>query len=146
MVLKFVVSAEGTAEEIEVYAADPEGIFEKSAIDALKKYQFSPAMKDGKHVDTIVKIPIAFAMDKGTLSEYFNEILKNSQKMMEDGYYELAIDNLNTAIDIYKKHSPTFYLRGTSYRATGKYKKALSGLCQPWILLRQIESYWQYLL
>jgi len=139
VVLKFVVTTDGTAREIEAVAAEPEGIFEESAIEAVKKYKFNPGMKDGKPVDIIVKLPIVFELDTRPLiydwirtphewnpSDRYNLLFKRSQKQIENGKYEVAIDKLTTAIKIYNNRSPAFYLRGLGYRATGEYEKALS--------------------
>ena len=71
VVLRFVVDIEGWACEPEVVSAEPEGVFEEAALDAVAEYRFKPALKDGKPVNCIVKMPIKF-----TMSEDDEEILE----------------------------------------------------------------------
>lgn len=61
--LRFVVDAEGNAKEAEVDKADPEGYFEDAALKVIERYKFKPAMKGGKPVNCIVKLPIVFEME-----------------------------------------------------------------------------------
>jgi protein TonB len=66
IVLKFVVDTDGTAKEPEVVKAEPEevlDIFSEAALKAVERYKFKPAMKNGKAVLCIVKLPIVFAME-----------------------------------------------------------------------------------
>lgn len=60
VVLRFVVDCGGRVQEPQVVEAEPEGIFEESALAAVVKYLFKPAMKGGKAVDCIVKLPIGY--------------------------------------------------------------------------------------
>jgi protein TonB len=62
VVLKFVVGREGYANEPVVVSAEPEGIFEESALDAVTEYRFIPARKDGKCVDCIVRLPVVYKL------------------------------------------------------------------------------------
>jgi len=63
VVLRIVVDSEGNAKEAEVDSAEPEGIFEEAALKVVERYKFRPAMKGGKPVNCIVKLPISFTMD-----------------------------------------------------------------------------------
>ncbi len=62
VVLRFIVDTEGWACEPEVISAEPEGIFDQAALDAVAEYQFTPATKDGKPVNCIVMMPVVFKM------------------------------------------------------------------------------------
>ena len=62
VVLRFVVDAQGDAQEPEVSEADPPGVFDDAAIKAVLRYKFKPAVKDGENVDCIVKLPISFTI------------------------------------------------------------------------------------
>lgn len=62
VVLKFVVNRDGYATEPIVFNADPEGIFEESALDAVTEFRFIPARKDGKCVNCIVRLPVVFEL------------------------------------------------------------------------------------
>lgn len=54
-----VVTSEGKATNISVVKSPGMGLDEK-AIEAVRKWRFKPAMKDGKPVDTRVPIEITF--------------------------------------------------------------------------------------
>lgn len=60
VMIKFVVAPDGLAHEPTVVSAEPEGVFEDAALDALSKFIFEPAEKDGIPVACIVKIPMKF--------------------------------------------------------------------------------------
>ena len=62
VVVKMVVTKEGTAAEPVVINSSPEGIFDASAIEAVKKYSFAPAKLNGKAVDCIVRVPVVFKL------------------------------------------------------------------------------------
>ena len=65
--VRFVVDANGQAQEPEVSKVEPkdvEGIFEESALAVVKKYKFRPAMKGGKAVDCIVNLPIKYSVSE----------------------------------------------------------------------------------
>ena len=71
VVLQFVVAPDGWACDPQVVSAEPEGVFEEAALDALAEYRFQPALKDGKPVSCIVKMPVKF--DLGTNPPAVNE-------------------------------------------------------------------------
>jgi protein TonB len=64
VVVRFVVDVDGRAKEPKVYKAEPQGLFEKAALRALQLYKFKPAIKNGKAVTCIVKLPISFKLNK----------------------------------------------------------------------------------
>lgn len=64
VMLRFVVDSTGKAREAAIVESEPEGIFDESALSVVKKYKFKPAMKDGKAVDCIVKVPIKFTLNE----------------------------------------------------------------------------------
>ena len=64
VLLRFVVDSDGKVNEPQVVSAEPEGIFEETALEAVVKYKFKPARKGGEAVDCIVKLPIAFSLEK----------------------------------------------------------------------------------
>ena len=66
IVLKFVVDVDGTAKEAEVVQAEPPevmDIFQEAALKAVERYKFKPAVKNGKDVLCIVKLPIVFNLE-----------------------------------------------------------------------------------
>jgi protein TonB len=46
--LRFDVSASGVPQNIQVTYADPQGVFDRSAVDAVARWRFQPQMVDGK--------------------------------------------------------------------------------------------------
>jgi protein TonB len=63
VMLKFVVDTDGLAKEPKVEESVPEGIFDEAALKALERYRFRPAVKNGKPVLCIVRLPIAFKLN-----------------------------------------------------------------------------------
>lgn len=64
VVLRFVVDTNGNAKEPQIVSAEPKGVFENAALEAVVNYKFRPAMKGGKAVDCICKLPIAFDLNE----------------------------------------------------------------------------------
>ncbi|MFC1494178.1 energy transducer TonB [Thermodesulfobacteriota bacterium] len=62
--LRFVVDKNGKAQEAQVVAGEPEGVFDESALAAVAKYKFRPAYKNGEPVDCIVNLPISFTLNQ----------------------------------------------------------------------------------
>lgn len=66
IILRFVVDADGSVQEPEVVSADPPEvleIFSEAALRAVVRYKFKPAVKNGKNVMCIVKLPIGFELE-----------------------------------------------------------------------------------
>ncbi len=63
VILKFVVDTDGLAKEAEVEASEPKGVFDEAALKALERYRFKPAVKNGKPVMCIVRLPISFQLN-----------------------------------------------------------------------------------
>ena len=62
--LVFVLTEEGRVEDPRVEnSSRPE--FEKPALDAIRKWRFSPGMKDGKAVRTYIRVPMRFRVASG---------------------------------------------------------------------------------
>ncbi len=62
VVLRFIVDTNGYAQEPEVVKAEPEGVFEDAALDAIINYRFKPAVKDERNVSCIVRLPVKFTL------------------------------------------------------------------------------------
>lgn len=60
--LRFIVTKQGKVIEPSVVKADPEGIFENSAIKAILRWRFKPAIKDGRAVDVVIIAPVKFEL------------------------------------------------------------------------------------
>lgn len=57
----FVITAKGTTQDPHAVSSTHEG-FEQAAIDAVKKWKFKPATKDGKPVNTKVLVTVTFSL------------------------------------------------------------------------------------
>jgi len=65
IILRFVVNEEGDVLEPEVSSVEPSeiaGVFDEAALEAVLRYKFRPAIKDGEPVSCIVKLPISFTL------------------------------------------------------------------------------------
>ena len=49
--LEFTISEAGTVKEARVIAAKPRGVFDRSALRAIKKWKYNPKVEDGKPVE-----------------------------------------------------------------------------------------------
>jgi len=65
ILVRFVVDSAGMPREPEIYRVEPkevEGVFEEAALACIMKFKFRPAMKGGKPVDCVVRIPFTFSV------------------------------------------------------------------------------------
>lgn len=62
--LRFVVTKEGDVLEPQVVESQPSGVFDSSAMKAISRFKFRPAVKDGRAVDVIVIAPLKFNLIK----------------------------------------------------------------------------------
>ena len=62
VMLQFIVNKSGHVSNIKVVNAEPEGVFEENAIEAVSKWRFEPGKYRGDPVDTRVTLPIRFEM------------------------------------------------------------------------------------
>jgi protein TonB len=61
--VEFTIAADGTTREFIVRGAQPAGVFDKSAIDALRKWRFEPVIRNGAAVDQRAVLRMRFALD-----------------------------------------------------------------------------------
>ena len=61
--LTFVVDLDGTTRNLDVVAAQPEGIFEEAALRAAARWRFSPGLRQGAPVPVRVRQTIRFELD-----------------------------------------------------------------------------------
>ena len=54
------MAADGSVAKALVDRSEPAGVFDETALAAVKKWKFTPAMKDGKPVASRVRVPIDF--------------------------------------------------------------------------------------
>jgi protein TonB len=60
--VSFTVDADGRTSSIKVVDAQPRHVFERAALDAIEKYRFTPAMKDGVAVASVKQQRIEFKL------------------------------------------------------------------------------------
>jgi protein TonB len=60
VVVRCMISAKGKADKMEIVESTPEGVFDESALKAIKYWSFRPGVLKGEMVDTWVKIPLTF--------------------------------------------------------------------------------------
>ena len=62
--LEFIVGVDGRATDITVVKEEPKGFgFGEAAIEAVKRWRFTPAKKGGESVPMRVKVPVRFTLD-----------------------------------------------------------------------------------
>lgn len=62
--VRFLVDKKGRVSQVSLIQAEPEGVFEESALKAVRKWRFEPGKKDGQPVATWVQVPIRFELSK----------------------------------------------------------------------------------
>jgi len=65
VLLLVTVGADGSARDVRVEKSTPEGVFEAVAIEAARKWKFTPEIRDGQPVEGgQVRVPITFEVDR----------------------------------------------------------------------------------
>lgn len=62
--VQFVVTTDGLVSDVTITGAEPVGIFEQAAVDAVKKWRYKPVQRDGHAVDQRARLRMKFALDK----------------------------------------------------------------------------------
>jgi TonB family protein len=62
--VQFVVKSDGLVSDVIITGAEPVGIFEQAAVDAVRKWRYKPAQRDGHAVDQRARLRMKFALDK----------------------------------------------------------------------------------
>ncbi len=62
VIVRMLVTKDGIPSEISIHSATPSGVFEKTAINAAKRWRFRPGQYKGRAVDTWVLLPFNFEM------------------------------------------------------------------------------------
>ncbi len=61
--VRFLVTEKGDVDRLSVVRADPEGVFEKNVVSAVRRWRFSPGIYEGRPVATWVELPIRFRLN-----------------------------------------------------------------------------------
>ncbi len=62
--LQFIVKSDGLVADVTIMGAEPVGIFEQAAVDAVKKWRYKPMQRDGHAVDQRARLRMKFALNK----------------------------------------------------------------------------------
>jgi protein TonB len=62
--VQFVVKPDGLVSDVIITGAEPVGIFEQAAVDAVRKWRYRPVERDGHAVDQRARLRMKFALDK----------------------------------------------------------------------------------
>ncbi len=125
VMLRFIVTKDGRIRSPEIVEAAPKGVFEASALEAVKKYKFRPATQNGKPVDCIVKLPIKFSLPGIDTPLDAYDSSKKGMKYLKSGEYDNAVEAFTEAIKRSNKYSPGYSGRGMAYMNLKEYEKAI---------------------
>ena len=62
--VQFLVLSDGSVSDVSVVGADPAGVFETPAMDAVRKWKYQPVMRDGKPINQRARLRVRFALQK----------------------------------------------------------------------------------
>lgn len=62
--VQFVVKTDGSVSDVIITGAEPVGIFEQSAVDAVRKWRYRPVIRDGQTVEQRVRLRLKFALER----------------------------------------------------------------------------------
>jgi len=62
--LQFLVNTDGSVGELMIVGAQPVGIFEKAALDAVRHWRYQPLMRDGQPATQRARVRLRFAMQR----------------------------------------------------------------------------------
>ncbi len=62
--LQFVVNTDGSVGDLTIVGAQPVGIFEQAALDAVRHWHYQPVMRGGQAVSQRARVRLRFAMQR----------------------------------------------------------------------------------
>ena len=128
--LRFIVTKQGEVKTPSVVESSPMGMFDQSALEAIRHWRFKPAVKAGETVDAIAIMPLHFRLPESRGTGYDAYLAVNKGMVhMRSGNYERAIDEFSRAIWYFPDepaNSATYNSRGVSYVTIGRYEEAVS--------------------
>ena len=60
--MQFLVRKDGSLGDVTVVGAEPVGVFEQSALDAVRRWRYQPIMRDGQASEQHARIRVRFAV------------------------------------------------------------------------------------
>lgn len=136
VIVKFVVDIDGGVKAPEVVESVPEGVFEESALNTIKKYKFEPALKEGRRVLCWVKQSVVFSLEGSKFGGKASILLSayretnNGINYIEKGEYQKALDTLSNVIKEYPKYDLAYYFRSIAFLKNNNPSKALSDIAK----------------
>lgn len=64
LLMQFTVNPKGETQDIQIMKADPPGIFNDSALGAIRQWRFNPGYKNGKPVSVRVSLPLKYHLEE----------------------------------------------------------------------------------
>jgi len=64
VLLRFTVLPSGAVTDVEVQQSSPAGVFDASAVEALRQWKFEPVQRDGKKIAQRAEIRMNYALPK----------------------------------------------------------------------------------
>lgn len=64
LLMQFTVNPKGETQDIRIMEADPPGIFNDSALEAVRQWRFNPGYKNGRPVSVRVSLPIKYHLEE----------------------------------------------------------------------------------
>jgi protein TonB len=64
VLLRFTVLPNGTVTDVEVRESSPAGVFEASAVEALRQWNFEPVAREGRKIAQRAEIRMNYALPK----------------------------------------------------------------------------------
>jgi protein TonB len=62
--VQFLVRADGSVSNAVIIGAEPAGMFEQAALEAIRKWRYKPVLRDGHAVEQRARLRMKFALDK----------------------------------------------------------------------------------
>lgn len=69
VVLKLQVGVDGGVKDVVVESSDPAGVFDKAAVEAARGWTLVPGRKDGRPVESWVRVPVDFSPDDASVPD-----------------------------------------------------------------------------
>jgi protein TonB len=60
--VQFLVNTDGTLSEVNIVGAQPVGVFEQTALDAVRRWRYLPVIRDGQTIAQLARVRVRFAV------------------------------------------------------------------------------------
>ena len=66
LVLQVLVDTGGTARRVEIFATSGHRLLDEAAVAAVRRWRFVPGQRDGRAAPSVVRVPVAFKLDRAS--------------------------------------------------------------------------------